>query len=144
MVRKMKISDATGVAELEKECFSEPWSERSLMEYAQKKDALFLVYEKEDCIAGYAGMYYVYPEAYITNVAVTKSCRGRGYAKEILKQMFELSKYSGIERCTLEVRKSNKAAISLYEGLGFKMAGERKNFYDNPTENPIIMWKDYQ
>ena len=58
--------------------------------------------------------------------------------------MFELSKYSGIERCTLEVRKSNKAAISLYEGLGFKMAGERKNFYDNPTENAIIMWKDYQ
>ncbi len=143
MVRRMEERDIEAVAEIETECFAEPWSKSSLREYVEKTDALFLVSEEEGVINGYAGMYYVYPEAYITNVAVSNAYRNRGIATEIMERMFEISQEEGVERCSLEVRVSNQSAIHLYEKLGYISVGERKNFYSQPTENALIMWKEY-
>ena len=141
MVRRMKIEDVPYVAQIERQCFSTPWSEQSLMKYADGKDSLFCVVEVNGVIAGYAGMYYVYPEADITNVAILNDYRGCGYAKALLEHMLRVSGESGITEFTLEVRKSNTTAIKLYEKFGFVSEGIRKNFYDAPKEDAVIMWK---
>lgn len=141
MVRQMKLKDIPNVAELERECFSMPWSERSLLKEVDNQDSLFLVKEQKGKVVGYVGMYYVYPEGDITNVAVAKDYRGKGIATELLEQAFLIAGTREITEFTLEVRVSNTAAIRLYERLGFKEEGIRKNFYDNPEEDAVIMWK---
>lgn len=141
MIRIMENKDIPYVVDLEKECFSMPWSEESIAKETENKDSLFCVCEADEKVIGYAGMYYVYPEGDITNVAITKDYRGHGYAKKLLKYMFEKASEAGVSEFTLEVRVSNLAAIRLYESLGFENAGIRKKFYDNPKEDAYIMWK---
>lgn len=143
MVRRMENKDIEQIAQLEIECFtkSAAWSENSLKKYVEDKDSVFCVCEIDGEIVGYAGMYYVYPEGDITNVAIKATHRRKGYARAILLRMLEESEKAGIEEYTLEVRKSNAAAIKLYSGLGFKTEGIRKNFYDNPKEDALIMWR---
>ena len=141
MIRRMEKNDVAQVAEIEKACFFHPWSEASLMEYTDRRDAAFCVCEIEGKIVGYAGMYYVFPEGDITNVAILEAYRGKGYATAVLEEMFRIAKSDGIKEYTLEVRTSNHTAIGLYEKFGFKGEGVRKNFYDHPKEDALIMWK---
>ena len=137
----MKTKDVPQVAQIERECFSRPWSEESLMKYVDDENSIFCVYELNGMVVGYAGMYYVYPEGDITNVAISEEFRGNGYAKELMKKMIQDSIECGITEFTLEVRVSNITAIKLYEKIGFVNEGIRKNFYDNPKEDAMIMWK---
>lgn len=141
MIRIMQDKDVLSVSKLEKQSFSMPWSEQALEKEIFNKDSLFCVCEIDKKIIGYAGMYYVYPEGDITNIAIDKKYQGKGYAKELLNYMFELANSRGIKEFTLEVRVSNMNAIKLYEKLGFENVGVRKNFYDNPKEDAYIMWK---
>lgn len=141
MIRKMTERDVPGVHKLELECFSAPWSEMSLKKEVNNEQSLFYVCEEDGEIAGYAGMYLICDEGDITNVAVSEKYRGRKIATEILKKMFEDAKTRGVHKFTLEVRKSNSVAIGLYERLGFAAEGCRKNFYTDPAEDGLIMWK---
>ena len=141
MVRKMEKSDLAAVAGLEQECFSVPWSEKALEQSLNSRDTLFCVCEEAGQIVGYVGMYLAYPEGDIANVAVRKSCRRRGYAQALLTCLFAEAKKLGVTEYTLEVRESNEAAIRLYEKMGFTIEGKRKNFYDQPKENALILWK---
>lgn len=141
MIRIMQDKDVLSVSKLEKQSFSMPWSEQALEKEIFNKDSLFCVCEIDKKIIGYAGMYYVYTEGDITNIAIDKKYQGKGYAKELLNYMFELANSRGIKEFTLEVRVSNMNAIKLYEKLGFENVGVRKNFYDNPKEDAYIMWK---
>lgn len=144
MIRKMVQSDIQQVAALEKECFSKPWSENAISKEVDNKNAIFFVYEEQDRILGYAGMYLIIDEGDILNVAVTANSRNKGIARQILLSMFEKAESMGIHKFTLEVRKSNQFAIRLYEKLGFITEGCRKNFYDDPQEDGLIMWKKNQ
>lgn len=141
MIRRMKHSDVEVVAQLEIECFSHPWSEASLIKEVENANSLFLVYETEQKIIGYIGMYLVIDEADITNIAITKSYRGKGYGRKLLMEAMNHVFMANYQAITLEVRESNQTAIHLYEETGFEIEGVRKNFYDNPTENALIMWK---
>ena len=82
-------------------------------------------------------------EAYITNIAVFPEYRRQGVAQKLLQKAIDGAKSRDCVFITLEVRKSNSNAIALYEKLDFKNVGERKNFYTNPTENAIIMTKNF-
>lgn len=141
MIRKMKHNDVEAVAQLEIECFSHPWSEESLKKEVENTNSFFLVYEKEQKIIGYIGMYLIVDEADITNIAITKSYRGKGYGRKLLMEAINQVFIENYQAITLEVRESNQAAIHLYEETGFEIEGMRKNFYDYPTENALIMWK---
>lgn len=141
IIRRMTKTDTQGVYQLETECFSRAWSLTSIEKEAENDSSLFCVCEIDGRIVGYAGMYYVCGEGDITNVAVTKTYRGRGIGRALLEEMFRIAAAEGIRAFTLEVRESNTTARHLYEGLGFQEEGIRKNFYDNPVENGIIMWK---
>lgn len=141
MIRLMQSKDVQQVAIIEKECFSIPWTESALEKEVENEDSLFCVCEIDGKVVGYAGMYYVYPEGDITNVAVIREYRKQGFAKKILSYMFDEARKRGVTQYTLEVRVSNVSAIELYNKLGFESVGVRKNFYDNPKEDAFIMWK---
>lgn len=137
-IREMTESDIKDIAELEKECFSEPWSENSLRDELTNETARFYVLRDGKDLLGYIGANNICNEVYITNVAVNSKYRGKGYGKILVNHLIKQSEAERAFFITLEVRKSNENAIALYEKCGFKLIGERKNFYSKPTEDALI------
>ena len=89
------------------------------------------------------GISIVLDEGYITNIAVTKTERKKGVGTALIERVFAHAKDNSLYFVSLEVRESNQNAISLYETLGFKPEGKRKNFYDNPKEDALILTKRF-
>lgn len=141
MIREMTVDDLDTVVEIEKECFSVPWSRQGFMDALQKTGAYYIVAVADDRVVGYCGAYGVYDEADINQVAVTGNYRRSGIGERMARQLLDGLTQRGYLYTTLEVRKSNMAAIALYEKLGFVSEGIRKNFYEKPTEDAVIMWK---
>lgn len=140
LVRYMKEEDLRDVHTIEDSIFSQPWKIEDFRQSLYNPNNLYLVVEEQDVILGYCGLWGVVGEGQITNVAVAKQYRGRHVAEVMLTKLIELGRKQGLEAFTLEVRESNRAAITLYHKLGFKDAGVRKNFYEAPVENALIMW----
>ena len=107
----------------------------------QNPDACYLVVLLVDEVVGSCGLRNIVGDGEITNVVTKGTMRGKGIGKQMLLQLLEEGTKMGVEAFTLEVRKSNDAAIHLYESLGFVTEGVRKNFYEEPTEDALIMWK---
>ena len=128
---------------LEKECFSTPWSFDSLVSELSNPLAVFRVAEIGGRVAGYVGMHHIVEEGYICNIAVFPQFRRLGAAAMLMEELFSYAKENGMATISLEVRESNAAARELYEKFQFEVAGERKNFYANPTENALIMTKTF-
>ena len=129
------------VSALEAECFSHPWSKKSLEESLGRDNSLFLVAVENGAVIGYAGMEVIVDEGYIFNVAVSPDFRRRGVGFALVRELVTCGMKNSLCFITLEVRESNAAAISLYSKFGFIKAGERKNYYSDPTENAVIMTK---
>lgn len=137
---KMSAEHIPQIANLEKECFSEPWSENALSEELENENSHFFV-AVSDAVMGYIGVQEICGEAYITNVAVFGEYRKLGIGRALIRAACDGARSRGCEFITLEVRESNIPAIKLYESEGFEKAGTRKNFYSSPTENGIIYTK---
>lgn len=137
VIRNMTKNDVRGVWEIEKECFSLPWSEQAFYDELSNPYGVTLVAECDGKIAGFLNVRDVCGEIYINNIAVGGDFRrkgiGRGLLSELEKREFDF--------ITLEVRESNFPAIALYEDMGYEKIGLRKNFYEKPTENAILMTK---
>ena len=144
VITGMQKRHIEALAEIEKECFSAPWSYEGLAEELANPSAYFLVAEVSGSAAGYAGMYHVIDEGYITNIAVKKELRNRGIARSLLRKFDEFASENGLSFISLEVRKSNIPAINLYLSEGYRQEGERRDFYSNPAENALIMTKRYK
>jgi len=140
----MDRSHLKGMAELERLCFADPWSEAMLAEELFNDTASYLVAEGEDGrVLGYAGLHVILDEGYIDNVAVHPDCRRMGIAGAILDVYCRFGQ-ENLAFLTLEVRPSNTAAIALYEGRGFKEAGRRRNYYDNPQEDALLLTRTFE
>ena len=140
----MAVEHLDRLEQLERMCFSRPWSKKMLAEELDNQCAAFLVAvepETEKAV-GYAGLLVVADEGYITNVAVA-SCRRQGVAAQLLQVFDNFAKGNHLAFLTLEVRPSNAAAIELYEGFGFREVGRRRNYYDLPKEDALILTKYY-
>ena len=142
-VVKIEREHIKAIAELEKVCFSEPWSEETLLS-AFKAGTKFFVAVKNGKVLGYVGISTIIDEGYITNVAVFPEYRRLGVASALLNRIFSLASDENLSFVSLEVRESNSSAISLYEKFGFKTEGKRKNFYSGPTEDALIMTKRFE
>lgn len=125
------------VYEIEKICFSNPWSKEDLERQIDTQTSHFLVAEVDGRAVGYMGLQIFAGEGYVTNVAVLPEYRGQGIAKALIAEQMK----NDMEFITLEVRESNTPAIHLYKKSGFETVGVRPDFYVNPTENAVIMTK---
>lgn len=143
IIRNMRPEDVPQVAALEKICFSDPWSERSIASELENPLSLWLVAEEAGIIAGYIGSQTVPPETDMMNLAVRPEFRRRGIAKVLIGELVAALKTGGSQSLTLEVRASNAPAISLYEKLGFTAVGRRKNYYSHPREDGLILKKEW-
>lgn len=143
-ILKMKKEDVHAVALLEKECFSCPWSETSLLESLENEASVFLCAKSNGKIVGYIGASVVLDEAYVSDIAVAKGERRKGIGKRLLEECENVCRKKGASFLSLEVRKSNEKARALYEKRGFCVLGERKNFYSEPRENALVMTKYFK
>lgn len=119
--------------------FSHPWSKALIEQDIDNPNCYYAVGVEGDEVLGYAGMTVIAGEANITNVAVSPERRREGVGKALLARLIEICREKEFFLITLEVRKSNFAAIALYESLGFKTEGERKNYYSDNGETALIM-----
>ena len=132
------------VAELEKLCFSDPWSEQSIASELDNVLALWYVALDDDRVVGYIGSQTVCGETDVMNIAVHPDYRRRGIGQILIEELIREVKNLGSISLTLEVRSSNAPAVSLYEKLGFSQVGRRKNYYHNPKEDALILRKEWE
>ena len=141
----MNADHLESLERLERICFSRPWSRKMLAEELENQCAAFLVAEDAaGDVLGYAGLLVAADEGYITNVAVFPEQRRRGIAGQLLQVFLNFAEANHLAFLTLEVRPSNAAAIALYQGFGFQEAGRRKNYYQQPREDAIIMTREFE
>lgn len=138
-VREMNLDDLEQVMVIEKENFSVPWTETGFFSFLIRQDTLFLVAEESGEIAGYCGLVMAPDEGDVTNVSVAKNRRRQGIGAMLVRELIRRAGENGVTKLYLEVRESNQAAIALYESLGFKKDGVRRDYYEEPRENAALM-----
>ena len=132
------------IAALERICFPDPWSRNMLAEELDNALSAFLVaLDAGGRVAGYAGLQVVLDEGNILNIAIRPDCRRKGIAKKLLKVFLDFAQGNHLSFLTLEVRASNYPAIALYGAHGFRGVGRRKNYYEHPREDAIIMTREF-
>mgnify|MGYP004648005997 FL=1 len=139
----MKEAHVAPIAALEKECFGDPWSEKSIASELNNPLSFWLVAMEEDTLVGYAGSQTCMDETDMMNIAVSPAHRNKGVGKALMEALVEALKKKGSRCLTLEVRASNEGAIALYAKLGFAQIGLRKNYYHNPREDALILRKEW-
>ena len=127
------------IQRIEQQSFSVPWTEAMLRIQLQPDSHVFLTAETAEGVVGYVGMLYVLDEGYISNVAVRPDCRRQGVAQALLTALEARARALLLSFMTLEVRESNAAALALYEKCGYRIVGRRKNYYEKPTEDALLM-----
>src|SRR5207247_3539019 len=131
--------DLTGVLEVESESFTNPWTREMYTWELQNRSVCHIyVLRMPDCgVAGFCAFWLVFDEIHINNVAMRPAYRGRGLGTALLTHVLGEARRLGARRATLEVRSSNEGARRLYEHLGFRVAGTRRNYYSHPVEDAL-------
>lgn len=138
-IRRMRQDDVPFVAELEKQTFTDAWSENALLETLAQKQTILLTAFEDKKLIGYVILYYVLEEGEIARIAVSPEHRRQGVGARLLLELESLCMDNGISKLLLDVRESNTSAYAFYEDHGFVKDGIRKNFYTEPKENAILM-----
>ena len=138
-IERMAERHITAIAQIERDCFHDPWSENGLREELGSENNLFFAAVENDCVVGYVGCQTVLDEGYITNVAVSPMHRRKGIAAKLLAELRMQAEKKNLAFITLEVRASNVPAITLYENAGYVPVGTRRNFYSSPKEDALLM-----
>lgn len=141
---RMSQDHVLQIAQLEKMCFSSPWSERSIESELTNPLALWLVAVDNDRVAGYVGSQSVMGEADMMNLAVDPEYRRMGVGNRLVEMLIDALSEEAVHSLTLEVRASNIGAISLYEKMGFQQVGRRPGYYSNPKEDALILRKEWE
>ena len=128
------------ILEVEKECFTDAWSEKMFKEEISGKYSHYYVAEIDGHAVGYMGMWSLSGEGHITNVAVGQNYRRQGIARALISHFIDIAKKENLEFMTLEVRASNIPAITLYKSFGFCDVGIRKKYYEN-SEDALLLTK---
>lgn len=142
IIRQMERKDVAAIAELEKLCFSDPWSENSIASELVNRLSYWLVAEKDGKVVGYVGSQSVLDAADMMNLAVSPEYRKQGVGAALVNALTDHLQQNQVIALLLEVRVSNAPAISLYEKLGFVQVGRRPKYYHNPKEDALILRKE--
>ncbi len=141
-VRPMERADVNRVHEIECTCFRSPWSKLALAGELRNDVAHYLVMEADGVICGYGGMWLLFEEAHITNVAIMPEYRGQGRGRRLMLAMMRHAVKRGAEKMTLEVRENNTVAQRLYAGLDFEQNGFRPGYYSDTGEGAKLLWNN--
>ena len=141
IVRELKIEDSAAVAEMEQQIFSDPWSEKSVLDTVRQKQSVCFAVEKAGHLLGYLLAYHAADEAEIARIAVQKEARRQGAAGKLMLELENYCVEQHIRTLLLDVRESNEAARSFYTKHGFTEDGIRQAFYSNPSEDAVLMSK---
>lgn len=139
----MKPQHVAQVAELEKLCFSEPWSENAVRSELSNPLSLWIVALDADAVVGYVGSQSVLGEADMMNIAVSADYRRQGVAEGLVRSLISELRQRDVSCLTLEVRASNEPAKALYQKLSFVEVGRRLNYYTKPKEDALILRKEW-
>lgn len=131
------------IALLERECFADPWSQQSIASELHNPLSLWLVAQEGQTLLGYVGSQTCLDETDMMNIAVSPASRRQGVARALIEALVSALQERGSKQLTLEVRASNGPARQLYESLGFLQVGLRKNYYQNPKEDALILRKEW-
>lgn len=139
----MTAAHTAQIAQLEKQCFSMPWSQDAMLFELTNPISIWLVALDGERVAGYVGAQYGYGEADMMNLAVSPEYRRRGNGKHLVEALIAELEKIDVGSITLEVRQSNEAAIALYNSMGFTQVGLRPNYYTKPKEAALILKKEW-
>ncbi len=142
-ILKLTKEQVPAVARIEAELFSAPWSEKAFADTLGMEHVLFYTASVDSRVAGYCGIYLAADEGEITNVAVAPEYRGRKIAQILLQTVMARAHQKGAQRIFLEVRSRNDPAIGLYQKQGFRTIGTRKNYYQYPQDDALVMMYEY-
>jgi ribosomal-protein-alanine N-acetyltransferase len=141
--RRMTVEDIDTIVEIEKECFTVPWTKEAFyneLMYNQFAHYFVMLWQGE--IIGYGGLWTIVDEAHVTNIGLREAYRGRKLGQRLLRELIAFASLRGMKRMTLEVRVSNTVAQRLYEKFGFRVEGVRRGYYSDNGEDALIMWAD--
>ena len=127
--------------QIEQACFSMPWTREQLESQLPDSCHVFIAAESGKAVLGYVGMMYIIDEGYISNVAVAPEYRRQGIADALIDELMGRAAALNLAFVTLEARQSNSPAIALYKKHGFVPVGVRKNYYELPKEDAVLMTK---
>ena len=136
-------ADLDAILAIDAESFLRPWT-RAMYEAELRNPAvtrIFLVHSGPH-IVGYCATWFLPGELHINNLAIRPAHRRQKLATVLLANVLDAAREAGCLRATLEVRRSNDAARGLYEGMGFRLAGVRQDYYTDPVEDALILWRD--
>ncbi len=137
----MTDDDLLNIVDIEKKCFSDPWSLQSFADGMKNCYQKYFIAQDNEKIVGYIALFHIFEEGEILNLATLPTERNKGIASKLLDYSIDLLKGLGVSRITLEVRESNTSAKNLYTKYGFSPISIRKNYYTFPLENGIVMEK---
>lgn len=127
------------IAEIERECFSLPWTENMLRSQLDRERCVFLAALEDGTVLGYVGLTFVLDEGYISNVAVAPAQRRQGVAGALIAELIRRGRALRLAFLTLEVREGNLPAAALYAKHGFRVVGRRRGYYETPREDALLM-----
>ena len=137
-------ADIDAVVTLENESFSNPWPRDTLVWELTNSDVtrVYLLRDAEDRAIAFCITWIIFDELHINTLAVGSAHRRQGLATFLLKEVMADAARDGARRATLEVRESNTAALELYARLGFRVTARRRDYYTNPVEDALILWRE--
>ena len=142
IIRPLTRMDVPRVHEVECTCFRSPWSKLALLGELKNEVAYYLVLEVDGVICGYGGMWLLFDEAHVTNVAIMPEYRQKGRGRRLMLTMMEHAVKRGAEKMTLEVREGNTVAQHLYVTLDFEQNGFRPRYYSDTGEGALLLWNN--
>lgn len=138
IITQAEISDSEQIADIEKDCFSSPWSLVQVKEEISKENVIFIVAKTDNTVLGYISGQMILDEFYISNIAVKEAYRKNHIGSKLIETIISMLKTKNCVFATLEVRESNLNARKIYEKYGFSCLGIRRDFYSAPKENACI------
>jgi ribosomal-protein-alanine N-acetyltransferase len=139
VLRDMTAADLPAVVAIEDESYTVPWSESTFRGLLRRRDAEMVVAVSGDAVIGYAAFWCVVDQGELGNVAVSTRWRGRGLGGRLLDEVIRRAARRGIVEVFLEVRPTNTVARRLYERFGFTTVGRRRNYYQQPVEDALVL-----
>lgn len=141
-IRHLEETDLNQVCKIESALFTDPWSRQGFLDCLRLDYVINLVISEGGQIAGYGCLYLVLEEGNIMNIAIDTSFQGRGLGGRLLDALLDAGRARGTVTFFLEARRSNTPAVKLYTSRGFRQIAVRKNFYQKPVEDALVMKKD--